>query len=143
MKRLSSEYEVELNISMATSDSMCFQELTVYFQHDDESHNHSCNVTQVTAGLNHLQCLIHENHCGNASVNNYTVYVVTNDGTESNSLNVTCSARTIYSGGIMTMSSQTSNQSKATISIHYYVPIISFFRYNYYYLFIYFDNCCI
>ena len=128
---------------MMTSDSVCFQELTVYFEHDDDddSHNYSCNVTQVTAKMNHLQCLIHENHCGNASVNNYTVYVVTNDGTESNNLNVTCSANTIiYSVDMITMSSQTSNRSKA-MQLEYIVnKYYFFFRYNYHYLFIHFDN---
>ena len=129
---VNSEYEQELNISIMTSGSVCFQQLTIYFEHDDDSHNCSCSVTQVTAELNHLQYLI-ENHCSNASVNNYTVYVETDDGTESNSLNVTCSARTIYSGdNIMTTTSQTSNQSKVMHAVSYYQN--SYYTCNHFFL---------
>ena len=103
--RLNFEYEVELNISMVTS--VCFQELTVNVGYDND--NCSCSVTQVTAELNHLRCLISENHYTRCLNVDYTIYVVTDDGTESNSLNVTCSTNTINSVDIMTP--QTSNRS--------------------------------
>lgn len=112
VKGLNPEYELELNISMVTS--VCFQELTVYFEYDDDGYNCKCSIIQVTAELNHLQCLINENRYLNNMSSDYDIYVKTDDGTESNSLDVTCSANTVNSVDIMTMSSSlTSNQSKA------------------------------
>ena len=67
--------------------SVCFQEFTIHFDYNDDNTHCSCPA-QVTS--NQLQYLIlnsDENNCSrcfNASVNNYTVYVETNDGSLSN-----------------------------------------------------------
>ena len=69
--------------------SVCFQEFTIHFDYDNSNTHCSCPV-QVTTDLNQLQYLIlnsGENNCSrcfNASVNNYTVYVETDDGSLSN-----------------------------------------------------------
>ena len=68
--------------------SVCFQEFTIHFDHNDDTTHCSCRA-QAT-DLNQLQYLIlniDEDNCSrcfNVSVNNYTVYVETDGGSLSN-----------------------------------------------------------
>ena len=67
--------------------SLCFQEFTIHFDYNDDIIHCTCPAQVISNQLQYLILNSDENNCSrcfNTSVNNYTVYVETNDGSLSN-----------------------------------------------------------